>query len=454
MGLRQALHCKINYHLLSKPLFLAYLVRKQEKGDDMSNRQAISIRGGKRLEGEIAVQGAKNSALPILAAAVLCKSQVTLYNCPRLTDCDAAMRILTALGCSCKREGNAVSINPSVITSTEIPSGLMREMRSSVIFSGALLGREKRCRISLPGGCEIGARPIDFHISAFKKMGVTVKDEHGYLNCKADKLCGGKITLPLPSVGATENIMLAAVLADGVTEIHNAAREPEIVDLAEFLVKCGARINGAGTGLIIIRGVTELHGCDYTVMPDRIAAATYLCCGAVTRGELLLTKADYSGLEPILSVLEQIGCSIYSFGTDSIYLNARKSLKSPPMIRTAAHPGFPTDAQPVLMALCSAVEGTTIFVETIFENRYRHVSELMRLGAKINVEGRVAVVEGVERLSGAELMATDLRGGAAMIVGGLYAEGVTKIGNAAYIYRGYENIEENLRSVGADIKPL
>lgn len=420
----------------------------------MSVRQAIAVRGGKRLEGEIQVQGAKNSALPILAAAVLCKSQVTLYNCPRLTDCDAAMRILTVLGCSCKREGNAVTINPSVITAAEIPSGLMREMRSSVIFLGALLGREGQCRLSFPGGCEIGARPIDFHIAAFKKMGVTVRDEHGYLICRAERLSGAKITLPLPSVGATENIMLAAVLAEGTTEIHNAAREPEIVDLAEFLIKCGARISGAGSELIIIEGVKELHGCDYTIMSDRIAAATYLCCGAITRGELLLTKADYRGAEPVLAVLEQIGCSIYSFGEDCIYINARKNLKAPPMIRTAAHPGFPTDAQPVLMALCATVRGTSIFVETIFENRYRHVSELTRLGARINVEGRVAVVEGAEHLSGAELMATDLRGGAAMVTAGLFAEGVTRIGNAAYIYRGYEDIEEKLRSVGADIKPL
>ena len=420
----------------------------------MSVRQAVSVRGGKRLEGEIQVQGAKNSALPILAAAVLCKTQVTLYNCPRLTDCDAAMRILTALGCSCKREGGAVTINPSVITTSEIPAGLMREMRSSVIFSGALLGRERQCRLSFPGGCEIGARPIDFHIAAFKRMGVTVRDEHGYLICRADKLNGTKITLPLPSVGATENIMLAAVLADGITEIHNAAREPEIVDLAQFLEKCGAKISGAGSELILIEGVRELHGCDYTIMSDRIAAATYLCCGAITRGELVLTKADFRSSEPVLSVLEQIGCSVYSFGEDCIYINARKKLKAPPMIRTAAHPGFPTDAQPVLMALCATIPGTSIFVETIFENRYRHVSELIRLGAKINVEGRVAVVEGSSRLSGAELMATDLRGGAAMVTAGLFADGVTRVGNASYIYRGYEDIEEKLRSVGADIKPL
>lgn len=420
----------------------------------MSVRQAISVRGGKRLEGEIRVQGAKNSALPILAAAVLCKTQVTLYNCPRLTDCDAAMRILTTLGCSCRREGNAVTINPSAITTAAIPTNLMREMRSSVIFSGALLGREKQCRLSFPGGCEIGARPIDFHIAAFRKMGVNVCEEHGCLICRADKLCGAKINLPLPSVGATENIILAAVLAQGVTEIHNAAREPEITDLAGFLNRCGAKIKGAGTELITIEGVKELYGCEYTVMPDRIAAATYLCCAAITRGELVLTSSDYRSLQPVLCVLEQMGCSIYSFGGNSIYLNARKSLKAPPTIRTAAHPGFPTDAQPVLMALCSAVSGTSIFVETIFENRYRHVSELSRLGARISVEGRVAVVEGTDRLSGAELMATDLRGGAAMVAAGLFAEGVTVVGNAAYIYRGYEDIESVLRSVGADIRAV
>jgi len=424
------------------------------KGDNMSVKQAISVKGGKRLEGEISVQGAKNSALPILAATVLCKSQVTLYNCPKLTDCDAALRILTTLGCTCKREGTAVTVNPSVITTTEIPLSLMREMRSSVIFSGALLGREKKCRLSFPGGCEIGARPIDFHIAAFKKMGVTVRDEHGYLICTAEKLTGTKIVLPLPSVGATENVMLAAVLADGTTEIHNAAREPEITDLAGFLVKCGAKISGAGTGTVIIEGVSELKGCDYTIMPDRIAAATYLCCGAATRGELLLTKADYRSSEPILSVLEQMGCSIYSFGEDCIYINAKKRLKPPQTIRTSAHPGFPTDAQPVFMALCSTISGTSIFVETIFENRYRHAGELLRLGAKINVEGRVAVVEGTDYLSGADLMAADWRGGAALLTAGLAADGVTRVGNAAYIYRGYEDIEEKLRGVGADIKAL
>lgn len=418
----------------------------------MSARQRLVVQGGKRLEGEIPVQGAKNSALPILAATVLIGGETTLYNCPRLTDCDATLRILSTLGCGCRREGGCVTINASALTGTSISNSLMREMRSSIIFLGALLGRARQCRLSFPGGCEIGARPIDFHLAAFRRMGADVREEHGYLNCTAEKLKGARITLPLPSVGATENIMLAAVLAEGTTEIHNAAREPEIVDLSRFLEKCGARISGAGSETVTIEGVRKLHGCDYTIMPDRIAAATYLCCGAATRGELMLTRADSRSMEPILSVLEQTGCSIYSFGEDCVYLNARKRLKAPPMIRTAVHPGFPTDAQPALMALCATLPGTSIFVETVFENRYRHVAELVRLGAKINVEGRVAVIEGVGRLSGAELEATDLRGGAALVTAGLFAEGVTKIGKTCYIYRGYEDLEARLRSVGAEIR--
>ncbi len=420
----------------------------------MSGQRRLIIRGGKRLEGEISVQGAKNSALPILAAAALCGGETVLYNCPRLTDCDAALRILTALGCTCRREGTCVSVNTSALGSTTVPNGLMREMRSSIIFMGALLGRERQCTLSFPGGCEIGARPIDFHLEALRRMGAEIREEHGCLICSAKRLKGVKVTLPLPSVGATENVLLAAVLAEGVTEIHNAAREPEIEDLAEFLTKCGAKITGAGSGTVTVEGVKKLNGCEYTIMPDRIAAETYLCCGAITRGELILTHADYASMGAVAAVLEQMGCSIYSYGDGNVYINARKQLKAPAMIRTAVHPGFPTDAQPALMALCAAVRGTTIFVETVFENRYRHVAELMRLGAKISVEGRVAVVEGVDALSGAELEATDLRGGAALVTAGLFADGVTKIGKAGYIYRGYEELEEKLRGVGADIRTV
>ena len=418
----------------------------------MSEQRRLIIRGGRRIEGEIRVQGAKNSALPLLAATVLCKGQTELYNCPRLSDCDAACRILTALGCTCRRENNVVCTDASALKSSEISEKLMREMRSSIIFMGALIGRCGQCRLSFPGGCEIGTRPIDFHLDAFRRMGAKIREEHGCIVCTAAKLRGTVITFPVPSVGATENVMLAAVLAEGVTEIHNAAREPEICDLAAFLNKCGARINGAGTGTIQIEGVKRLDGCRFTVMPDRIAAATYLCCGAITRGEVLLTHADIQSLEPVIPVLEQIGCSVYGFGSGSVYLNARKTLKAPAHIRTAPYPGFPTDAQPPLMALCATLPGTTMFSETIFENRYRHVSELTRLGARIKVEGRVAVVEGVDRLSGAELEAGDLRGGAAMVTAGLFAEGITRIGHVCYIERGYEDIEGCLRSVGADIR--
>ncbi len=418
----------------------------------MSEQRRLIIKGGHRLEGELAVQGAKNSVLPILAAAVLCKGQTELYNCPCLSDCDAACRILSSLGCACRREGNVICTDASALRSYEISEKLMREMRSSIIFMGALLGRTGQCRLSFPGGCEIGSRPIDFHLDAFRSMGVGITEKHGYLSCVCTRLKGAKISFPVPSVGATENVMLAAVLAEGTTEIYNAAREPEICDLAGFLNACGARISGAGTGTVHIEGVSRLSGCRYTVMPDRIAAATYLCCAAVTRGEVLLTKADPASLGLVVPVLEQTGCSIYSFGDGNIYINAHKTLRAPGRIRTAPYPGFPTDAQPPLMALCASVPGTTIFVETVFENRYRHVSELTRLGAKINVEGRVAVVEGVGHLTGAELEAGDLRGGAAMVTAALAAEGTTRIGKICYINRGYENIEGCLRSLGADIR--
>lgn len=417
------------------------------------NEQKIIIQGGRRLEGEITVQGSKNSVLPILAATVLCKGECTLFNCPCITDCDSSCRILSGLGCKCRREMSCVSVCGDRLSGTSIPSPLMREMRSSIIFLGAVLGRTGHCRLSFPGGCQIGTRPIDFHIGAFRKMGAEITENHGYLECAAPRgLHGEKITFPISSVGATENVMLAAVLADGVTEIHNAAREPEIQSLADFLRACGAKIKGDGESTVYIEGVRELSGAEYTVPADRIAAATYMCCAAVTRGELVLSSLDGCELGMIVPVLEQIGCSVYSFGNGSVYINAKRPLKAPSTIRTTPHPGFPTDAQPPFMALCSTLSGTSVFVETVFENRYRHVSELTRLGAKINVEGRVALVEGVPTLSGAELEATDLRGCAALVTAGLFADGVTKISNYEYIDRGYEQIEKNLRSVGADIR--
>lgn len=422
----------------------------------MAEQQRIVINGGKRIEGEIRVQGAKNSALPLLAAAVLCKGESVLHNCPRLSDCDAACRILECLGCRCGREQTTVTVDASMISGTEVPASLMREMRSSIVFLGSVLARCGSCRLSFPGGCELGPRPIDFHLAALREMGAEIEEKHGYLECSASKgLHGARIALPFSSVGATENIMLAAVLSNGVTEIHNAAREPEIVDLAGYINKCGGKVSGAGGSTVAIEGVKSLSPCEYRIMPDRIAAATYLCCCAAAGGELILTDVDGGDLRPVTAVLEKMGCSIYSYGGNggnNMFINLHRPLISPGTVRTNVHPGFPTDAQPPLMALTAIASGTTVFVENIFENRFKHASELTRLGAKISVEGKVAVVTGVKSLSGAELVATDLRGGAALITAGLAAEGTSKISGVCHIDRGYESIEKVLRGVGADIK--
>lgn len=421
----------------------------------MENRQKLVISGGRAIEGELAVQGAKNSVLPLLSAALLAHGESILHNCPTLTDVDAACRILSGLGCRCARSGETICVDASAVSGCEIPESLMREMRSSIMFLGSILGRTGQCRLSFPGGCELGARPIDLHLSALRQMGATITEEHGILDCRADKgLHGARINLSFPSVGTTENILLAAVTADGVTEIHNAAREPEIRDLAEFLTRCGARISGAGESVIVIEGVERLFPTEYSVMPDRIAAATYLCCAAATGGELILTRCGADDMTAILAVLESMGCRAYRFGEGKLYLSRKRRLVAPPTIRTMPYPGFPTDIQAPIMAVCALAEGTSVFVETIFDNRYRHVPELVRLGAQIKAEGRVAVVEGVKRLSGAKLQAAELRGGAALITAALAAEGTSEVSGLCYIDRGYENIDKTLRRLGADIKRI
>ena len=416
--------------------------------------QKFIITGGSRLSGELTLQGSKNSALPIMAAAFLTGGVCTLDNCPRITDVYSASRILSGLGCKCTFSGGEFRVDASGAGGSEISAALMKEMRSSIMFMGAMIGRMGRCSVSVPGGCELGPRPIDMHLSALRKMGAVITDEGGRITCKAPggKLTGAKINLPFPSVGATENIILSAATAEGETYINNAAREPEICDLCGFLRRCGADIRGDGESTVVIKGVKRLNGCDYTIMPDRIAGATYLSMTASAGGEMILKNACTEAMEPFLSVLEQTGCRIIT-GNDRIYLRCGARLKGiHDRIRTMPHPGFPTDAQAVLMAALVTAEGTSVFEENIFDCRYRHTDALRKMGADIEVLGKVAVVRGVKSLSGAVVPATDLRGGAAMAVAGLKAAGETVITDISHIDRGYENFEGAVECLGGKIK--
>lgn len=413
--------------------------------------QKYLIQGGSRLTGDIQVQGAKNSSLPILAAALVSTGESVLHNCPNLLDTEYAIKILEYLGCKCYREGGTVTVDTTSVTQCEVPDRLMREMRSSIIFLGAIASRCKKCRLSFPGGCEIGQRPIDLHLSALQQMGMQIEEDHGYLNCSVDKgFHGANILLSFPSVGATENIILAAVKAKGTTVITNAAREPEIVDLANYLNRCGAKISGAGEGTITIEGVETMQPCEYTIIPDRIVATTYLAGAAMTGGNIRLTGIDCRHLESILPVFEEAGCSVRRYN-DAVSLSCNHKLSSVKLIRTMPYPGFPTDAQAPLMAMMSIAQGTTVFVENIFENRYKHAVELQRMGAHIKVEGRVAIVEGIRTLHSAEVNATDLRGGAALVLAALAAEGTTEVMNVHYVDRGYEQLERQLNLLGANI---
>ncbi len=410
----------------------------------------LIIEGAKPLEGEIYAQGAKNSVLPILAATILSGERNRIYNCPELSDVASTVEILENLGCKVTRLQNMLEVDSADIKGYTIPERLMRKMRSSIVFLGAITARQKRASVSMPGGCEIGTRPIDLHLKALRRLGIEISESAGYINCTADKIVGTDIHLDFPSVGATENIMLAACTAEGTTTIENAAREPEIVDLQNFLNRMGAKISGGGTGIIRIDGVKRLFTAEHTIIPDRIVAGTYLLAAAATGGEVILKSVNPMHMSAILNLLSEMGCKIYR-EEDRIILKSNKRLKSLSAIKTMPYPGFPTDIQSPFMALATIAQGTTIFVENIFENRYQHVDELIRMGADIRVGGRWAVVGGVKKLLGTNVVAKELRGGAALVIAGLAAEGITTVDNIKYIDRGYERIENYLASLGANI---
>ena len=410
----------------------------------------LMIGGGRPLHGRIAVQCAKNSVLPVLAAALLAGDACRIAACPRLSDVEAAVEILRHLGCTAQWDGGDLLVDTTHISRCDIPEELMRKMRSSVIFLGAILSRCGQAELSYPGGCELGPRPIDLHLTALRTLGAEINEIGGSLLCRANRLRGADIVLTLPSVGATENAILAACGAEGTTVIANAAREPEIADLQDFLQKLGVEIHGAGTSAITVQGKGTLHGCTHRCIGDRIAASTYLCAAAAAGGQVTLSGIDYRHLATVTTALHQAGCRLQC-DDDTITLESSGRLRSIAPVRTSPYPGFPTDAQPLLMAALLRSEGATMFVENMFESRYRHVPELLRMGAEIRLEGRVAVVCGVTNLHGAAVRSADLRGGAALVIAGLQAQGVTQIHNMHHIQRGYQDIAGDLAALGAEV---
>ncbi|MDH5739076.1 MAG: UDP-N-acetylglucosamine 1-carboxyvinyltransferase [Nitrospira sp.] len=410
----------------------------------------ILISGGKRLSGEVRISGAKNSALPILASTILGGGECIITNVPRVVDVLTMGKLLGILGAKVSHEGNRAVIQADVIESTEAPYDLVKTMRASVLVLGPLLARWGEAKVSLPGGCAIGSRPVNLHLAGLAKLGADISIDHGYITAKATRLRGGRIYSDTPTVTGTENLMMAASLAEGTTVLENSAKEPEIVDLADFLIKRGARIHGAGTDVITIEGVRELHGGDHEVIPDRIEAGTYLAAAAVTRGDVTATHCRPGHLEAVLMKLREAGAEIQE-EKDTVRLTMPGSLRGTD-VKTLPFPGFPTDMQAQMAAVMSLAQGISVVTETVFESRFMHVEELRRMGADIRVEGNRLVVTGCKNLTGAPVMASDLRASAGLIVAGLAAEGTTQIQRVYHLDRGYERIEEKLRALGANVQ--
>ena len=411
----------------------------------------IIIKGGNKLRGTVNISGFKNAALPIMVATILTKDKCIIENLPMIRDVDCLKEILIKIGAKVKLiEKGAMEIDTTNIEKCKLTDDINRKMRASYYLLGAGLGRFKESEVLYPGGCDIGVRPIDQHIKGFEALGATVEIDHGIIKCKADKLRGNRIYLDVVSVGATINIMMAATLAEGITIIENAAREPHIVDVANFINACGGKIIGAGTDIIKIVGVERLKGCNYSVIPDQIEAGSYMIMGVATEGDIIVNNVIPKHLEPVTAKLREMGVEVTEYG-ESIRVTVNKKLRSVD-IKTLPYPGFPTDLQQLMSALLSKTEGTSVVTETIFEGRFKFVDELKRMGANILVDSRIAVIKGVENLMGTRVEAKDLRGGAALIVAALSANGVTEINKAYHIERGYEDIIDKLLNLGADIK--
>ncbi len=412
--------------------------------------QKLKIRGGKPLGGTVRISGAKNAALPILCAAILSPQTLTLHNVPQLNDIGTMLKLLEQMGVSTRREGETVVLNAAKLTNLSAPYDLVKTMRASILALGPLLARFGKARVSLPGGCAIGARPVDLHIKGLEAMGATITIEGGDIHASAVKLKGAHIFMDIVTVTGTENLMMAACLADGTTILENAAREPEVVDLAECLIKMGADITGHGSDVITIKGVASLHQAAHAVMPDRIETGTFLAAVTATGGDVRVTNAAPRTLDAVIEKLRDAGATITS--TDSEIHVVSKGRPNAVNVRTAPYPAFPTDMQAQFIALNTIATGTAIVTETIFENRFMHVQELVRLGAKIDIEGNTAIVTGMQKLTGATVMATDLRASACLVIAGLVAEGETIVDRIYHLDRGYDHIEKKLVALGADIE--